>query len=445
MNKSLFPKIKIGQRIIKSAIAVFLCFVVSLFRQQQGIVFYSCIAAVLCIQQDTKNTKKVAWNRIVGTLIGGIMGMFVLQFIRSFISDEFLIIQYFVISFMIIVVIYITLLVRKPSASYISCVVFLSVCVSHASDVTPYLFALNRIFDTLIGIGVAYVVNTFHLPHVDHSDALFVVQMDRALVNKAGKIPSYTKIKFNQLLERGCRIMLISSKTPGVFMEQVKGINLRLPVVVLNGAACYDVRTQSYSRIVPIKKEAYKQIDALLEKESLNSFSYSVINHVMHVFYGGFHNEIEARQYELMRKEPFKNYVYSKVPQEHDVLYIHVIGECDKIYELYELMQKMDFWKDVQVSVSVDEDYFGYVDMEIVSVDVHKEQVVCEMMQKNNFHKLIVFGDSLKDEALMRVAEQSYVVDEAEESLKNLGEEIGSVENDAVAHKINELFHSRKI
>ncbi len=190
MSKFPLPKIKIGQRIIKSAIAVFLCFVVSMFRAQQGIVFYSCIAAVLCIQQDTKNTKKVAWNRIVGTLIGGFMGMFVLQFIRSFISDDYVLLQYLLISCMIVVVIYITLLVKKPTASYISCVVFLSVCVSHAMDVTPYLFALNRIFDTLIGIAVAYVVNTFHLPHVDHSDALFVVQMDRSLVNHAGKIPA---------------------------------------------------------------------------------------------------------------------------------------------------------------------------------------------------------------------------------------------------------------
>ncbi len=227
-------------------------------------------------------------------------------------------------------------------------------------------------------------------------------------------------------------------------MEQIKGIALRLPIVILNGAACYDVKTQSYHHCVPIRKEVYEQIDALLEKEAFNSFSYSVINHVMHVFYGGFHNEIEAKQYETMRKEPYRNYVYSKVPKEQDVLYIHVIDECDKVYALYEAMKRMDFWNDVQVSVSVDEDYFGYVDMEIISADAKEETIVQRMMQQNGFHKMVVFGDSLKDESLVHMADYCYVVDEAEETLKNLGEEIGSVENDAVAHKINELFHSRK-
>ena len=41
---------KIGLRMIKSAVAVFLCFVIYLLRGQHGMPFYSAIAAVLCMQ-----------------------------------------------------------------------------------------------------------------------------------------------------------------------------------------------------------------------------------------------------------------------------------------------------------------------------------------------------------------------------------------------------------
>ena len=45
---------KIGLRMIKTSIAVFLCFLIYVLRNEQGIVFYSCIAAVLCVQQDSR-------------------------------------------------------------------------------------------------------------------------------------------------------------------------------------------------------------------------------------------------------------------------------------------------------------------------------------------------------------------------------------------------------
>ena len=71
---------RIGKRILKSSLAVFLCFLIYLLRNEEGIVFYSCIAAVLCMQQDTSNTQRVAANRVVGTLVGGFCGMLVLLF-----------------------------------------------------------------------------------------------------------------------------------------------------------------------------------------------------------------------------------------------------------------------------------------------------------------------------------------------------------------------------
>ena len=61
---------KVGLRILKSALAVFLCFVVYLVRQD-GMPFYSAIAAVLCMQPYVRHSFTAALNRTVGTLIGG--------------------------------------------------------------------------------------------------------------------------------------------------------------------------------------------------------------------------------------------------------------------------------------------------------------------------------------------------------------------------------------
>ena len=154
----------IGMRIIKSAAAVFLCFMIDLLRGGAGVPFYSAIAAVLCMQPYVSNSIKVALNRVVGTLTGGCAGMALLLFERAFLPRDWPVVQYLLVSLMVIVLIYITVLLRETSASYITCVVFMSVAVSHGMDVNPYLFAFNRILDTLIGIGVSLAVNSAHLP-----------------------------------------------------------------------------------------------------------------------------------------------------------------------------------------------------------------------------------------------------------------------------------------
>ena len=184
---------RIGKRILKSSLAVFICFLIYLLRNQEGIVFYSCIAAVLCMQQDTSNTQRVAANRVVGTLIGGFCGMAVLLFEKHILPDVPLY-QYALISFMIIPVIYITVLLKKTSASYISCVVFMSVTVSHAADVNPYVFAINRMLDTLIGIAVAYGINCIHLPVRLQKDMLYVSTLDHTLLQEDGRLSPYTRV-----------------------------------------------------------------------------------------------------------------------------------------------------------------------------------------------------------------------------------------------------------
>ena len=49
-----------------------------------------------------------------------------------------------IISLMIIVVLYTTVLIKKKQASYFSCVVFLSIVVNHVADANPYLFVWNH-------------------------------------------------------------------------------------------------------------------------------------------------------------------------------------------------------------------------------------------------------------------------------------------------------------
>ena len=435
---------KIGKRMIKSSIAVFLCFVVYLFRQKEGIVFYSCIAAVLCVQQDITNTKRVGANRVVGTFIGGLIGMLVLAFDKAWIPEDYVILEYLLTSFMIIPIIYITVLLKKTSASYISCVVFMSVTVSHGADVNPYLFAMNRIIDTLIGIAIAYGVNSFHFPYGNHSDTLFVTSLDHTLLNEEGELSGYTKVKLRQLLEQGANITIATSRTPSTFLPLLQGIPFPIPLIIMNGAALYDMKKQTYSCCKIIPNDSMKDIERIFHRHHVNYFSYAIIHQLLHVYFGDFQNPVEEDLYHTLRKMPFRSYVCGTLPEEHDCIYIHALHEESLMLHLYEDLRTLPSFYELHVILRKNEEHKGYSDLHIYSRKAGKKEAVQSLMETGDFQKLCVFGDDLEDLPLMGLADESYVVRNGNNELHKHANVIGSNEADSVIHKIEDIYHSRR-
>lgn len=93
-------------------------------------------------------------NREIATIIGGIEGMCFLIVERMFrpISSE--IIRELILSITLIPIIYLSVVLKQQKGTFLMCVVFLCVTVTHNTDTSPLAFAINRIVDTSLGISV---------------------------------------------------------------------------------------------------------------------------------------------------------------------------------------------------------------------------------------------------------------------------------------------------
>lgn len=154
----LLGKFKIGLRIWKTVIAVFICYLLGLIRNG-SIPFYSMIAAVRCMDKDVSGTKQQGKDQILATLIGGFWGVIYIFIGQMCHLERESILRGLVISLMLAPLIKTSVLLEKSNTSYVGCVVFLSIAVIHVFDHNPYLFALNRIMDTLVGVIMAYIIN----------------------------------------------------------------------------------------------------------------------------------------------------------------------------------------------------------------------------------------------------------------------------------------------
>ncbi|WP_255575774.1 HAD-IIB family hydrolase [Caproiciproducens faecalis] len=436
---------KIGMRIIKSSVAVFLCFAIYLVRGD-GIPFYSAIAAVLCMQPYVSNSRKVAINRIIGTFIGGIAGMLVMMVEKSFLPPDVPVLKYLLVSAAIIPLIYTTVLAKRTSASYITCVVFMSITVSHGQDASPYFFALNRIVDTLIGIFVSLGVNAFHLPRGKNGKLLFVSDLDGTLTDSGGQLSSFTRFKLNQLLQKGAMITVASKRSSSSMEPILKGISFSLPVITMNGAALYDLKKKTYLYSKNIPYATAKEVLGVFDKYGLNCFVHTIVNDILHIYYGDFTNAAEERFYHEHKLRPLKNYICNPLPENRDVVYLMAVDRLETIQMLREEIMNLSCAGQIDAVYYPDPHNEEHYFLEIFSVEASKENAVAELKRRFEMEKVAVFGDDESDAGMIQAADYGYAVANASDSLKKTAPNlIGSQDSDAVVKTMEKLFHSRKL
>lgn len=144
---------RVGMRIVKTVIAVFVCGLLAWARGESA--FYSMIAAVVCVQNSAGKTIESSINRMTGTLIGGVAGVLVVYSLDTLGVLYLELLRYVVLSVMLIPIIKLCLAIKKPGCAAMACIVFLCVTVNHSIGDTPAIYSIDRLFETLVGVALA--------------------------------------------------------------------------------------------------------------------------------------------------------------------------------------------------------------------------------------------------------------------------------------------------
>ena len=373
--KSKFSFPPVGNRIIKSAASVLLCWVVYLLRGRSGIPFYSILAALWCIQPYINTTLSMALQRTVGTLIGAAFGLItiVTEIYVFEIYDRPL--GFLIVAVMIIPVIYSTLLLKRPNASYFSCVVFLSITVNHIMDENPFMFVLNRVLDTFIGIAIGMLVNSARLPRRRIKDVLFTAELDDMLSPITKQLTDFSKIEINRMLAEGLKFTLVTMRTPASLTEILSDVRINLPVVVMNGAALYDFSENSYVKAYIISRDSCEKIRAAVNGAGMNVFTNALCDDSLVIYYNKLENEAEQAIYSSLKKSPYRNYL-NRPPQPEDrVIYLMIVGRSDKIASLYNELTNSETGALLKIITYPSEDYPGFSYIKIYNKNAGKEHM----------------------------------------------------------------------
>lgn len=324
-----------GQRIVKTAAAVFLCLMIYYLRGYQGMVSQSTVTAIICTQSYHNDILDSSIKRMQGTTIGafwGLLFLLMLKFSPHLVA--YMPLVYLAMAVGVALTLYFCVVFRQLDAAGLAAIVFLCIVVSYPDIEQPLTQTIDRVADTVIGILVTLGLDTIHLPRKKHPEYIFYVRLQDMVQDRFTTVSSAILVMLNRLSSEGANICLISKWAPAFLLSQMGLVRLRLPVIVMDGAAIYDIENGTYIDIAPLPPEKVKILCKTLEDMGLCYQIYSVQERSMLIYRRGHMSWAEERDYNLIKASPYRNYLDSELSGNEQVTFIRFIDSVVKIGEL---------------------------------------------------------------------------------------------------------------
>ena len=328
---------RIGQRMIKTAVAVLICLLFYYLRGRQGedMPTEAAITAIICMQPYVSDTREYALNRMTGTLIGAFWGLLFLFLLLAFpVLGHNLYVLYTLMAFGVLCGLYTAVAFRKPDASGLAAIVFICIVITFPEIEDPLWDAMDRILGVLVGTAVAIGVNVARLPRTRNPKRIFFIRSADLLPDRFAQISPAVLFRLNSLGRDGARICLISRHAPAFFVSQMSAAVLNLPMIVMDGAALYDVGKNRY-----LWKETIRESDSALLTEKLDRMGRSYFLYAVHrnrtcIFHQGTLTEQEREVLNRLRSSPYRSYLNEEAYARSEIICIKLIGADAEIERL---------------------------------------------------------------------------------------------------------------
>ncbi len=246
------------------------------------------------------------------------------------------------------------------------------------------------------------------------SKTLFVSDLDGTLLNQDQALSEYTRETLNRLIREGLFFTYATARSLTTAREVTEGLDLKLPVIVYNGAFVKD----SASGESVIARQF-----SLNEKEDILA---------QHLTYG-----VYPRVYALHDGEEKFSYVKDHLSQgtkayldkrrgdkrarattedellEGEVFCFSSIDDYEKLFPLYDAL------KATYHAVLYRDPYTSDYWLEILPKFATKADAVFALKALYGFERVVVFGDEKNDLSMFSLADECYAVANANEDVKH--------------------------
>lgn len=345
---SCFEWHPVGQRIVKTSIAVTLTLFFYMLRGYRGETMpaEAAITAIICMQPYVQNTAENARNRLAGTMIGACWGFLFLLAMTVFppVGRNRLVL-YPLMGVGTLVTMHSTLLIRKPDTAGLAAIVFICVVIAYPDIEDPMDQAFHRILGVLVGTTIAVAVNAVSLPRRRRHDRIFFVPTMDLTTDQFSTLSPAVLFRLERLFQDGANICLMSKHAPSFHTSQLAHVRFTVPMIVMDGAAIYDVNENAYIAATRLNPASCRWLVKRLEGLGVSFFVYTIHMDRNCIYHHGPMTDRERIVYRQLKKYPYRYYLDDDHYAASDVVYLKIVttgDEADRIQrELEPMLEKM--------------------------------------------------------------------------------------------------------
>lgn len=272
---------------------------------------------------------------------------------------------------------------------------------------------------------------------------LFVSDLDGTLLNKSSEVSENSRMIINELIQKGVKFTVATARTHATVIELLEGLNIQMPIAIMNGVGIYDLKNRKYLEIVDISKEAAKHTLEIFDQLGLEAMVYGIKDDQLSVFYREMNNPVSTKFYEQRKDKVLKTFTqvegFESVVGTHQIVNMLVFDKLELIEEAYRQVQKVEGINATYYPTR--EEGFGY--MELYSSNASKANGIKALAKYVDFEKIIGFGDNLNDLPMFELADEAYAPANAVDEIKAVATNvIRHHDEDAIALYLKERHES---
>ena len=269
---------------------------------------------------------------------------------------------------------------------------------------------------------------------------LYITDLDGTLLNSDKETSPYTRDTLNKLIAGGLQFSVATARTASSAVKILSGLNINIPVILMNGVLIYEINSERYIRIEAFSPGIAARVTEVFEEYGVTGFMYAINGNKPVTFYESleskvmkdFHDERVARYSKnFERIESFKDGI-----SDNQIIYFTLMDEYEPLKCMLEDFRNIEGLEAVLYRDIYSE---GGWFLELHSIKASKYNAVRYIRKYCGFDRIIGFGDNLNDIPLFKACDECYAVSNAIRELKEAATGIvGGNTKDGVAKYIFE-------
>ena len=264
---------------------------------------------------------------------------------------------------------------------------------------------------------------------------LYVSDLDGTLLQPDARLSARTVELLNQSISKGKLFTVATARTPATVAPILEGVDIRLPAIVMTGAALWNRDSGRYSRVMHMTPDAAGRLLDLYRRMEMPSFIYTLRDDLIHIYHIGEMSELDRSFLEERIHNPFKRVEEGPLPSPlEDVILFYAMQPTEKSRAVYEEARKVEgvrpqFYHDIfGESIGI---------LEAFSREATKAKAMRAMARQLGADRIVAFGDNVNDLPMMREADLAVAVENALPEVKEAADiVIGPNTADSVARFI---------